>query len=393
MESVQANDEDFDTYRASIRDFTDEVLIPAEGRMQEDREVPDDVMDQIRQRGLYAISVPREYGGSERSMEEQVLLTFEFTRASVVYRSRFSTVIGLCSQAILDHGSEEQKRTLLPRMVTGDCVTAFALTEDNAGSDASAVESVLTDTGAGFVLDGRKRFITNGAWADLYLVFARDDVGGGMTTVLVPADAPGVVSHASTTMNGHEAGPVGSIEFSSVEIPYGSVLGKRGSGLKAALRGINHARTHVAATCVGQGERLLREIGTFTDTRTQFGTRLADLGALQALIGRGYAEMSAARALVLECARRFDAGHIDADRISAAKYFASEAVGRLADSAVQIFGGEGIVGEGPIPRIWRDVRALRIYEGTSQIHERNLTRMVVRSAVAGSGVLASSADR
>lgn len=384
---------DFEAYLTSIRDFTDEVLIPAEPRMQREGGVPSDVMEQIRERGLFAISVPREYGGLQWSMEQQVLLTLEFTRASVVYRSRFSTVIGLCSQAILDHGSVEQKRALLPRMVMGELVTAFALTEESAGSDASAVETVLTDTGRGFRLDGSKRFITNGAWADLYLVFARDPAGGGLTTVLVPADAPGVVSHAATTMNGHEAGPVGSIGFDSVDVPYGSVLGDRGSGLKAALRGINHARTHVAATCVGQGERLLREVGRFADSRQQFGMRLADLGALQALIGRGYAEMSAARSLVLDCARRFDAGQIDANAISAAKYFASEAVGRLADSAVQILGGEGIVGDGPVPRIWRDVRALRIYEGASQIHERNLTRLVVRRAGAGNGVLTSTADR
>src|SRR5699024_4345122 len=153
-------------------------------------------------------------------------------------------------------GSDAQKRTLLPRMVTGELVTAFALTEESAGSDATAVETVLTDTGDAFRLDGSKRFITNGAWADLYLVFAQDPASRGLTTVLVPAEAHGVASHAATTMNGHEAGTVGSIGFDSVDVPYGSVLGTRGSGLKAALRGINHARTHVAASSVRQGERL-----------------------------------------------------------------------------------------------------------------------------------------
>lgn len=392
MTDAAVHDQRFEDYLEEIRALTDEVLIPAEERMQREGAVPEDVMEQIRAHGLYGISVPREYGGGARSMLEQVLLTFEFTRASVVYRSRFSTVIGLCSQAILDHGSAEQKRSLLPRMVTGECVTAFALTEENAGSDARAVQAALTDTGTGFVLNGGKRFITNGAWADLYLVFARDDARGGMTTVLVPADAPGVSSEAAQTMNGHEAGAVGSIDFASVAVPYEAVLGERGSGLRAALRGINHARTHVAATCVGQGERLLRELGRFADERQQFGQRLADMGAIQSLIGRGYAEMAAARALVLECAGRFDAGHIDGDAISAAKYFASEAVGRLADSAVQILGGEGIVGDGPVPRIWRDVRALRIYEGTSQIHERNLTRRVVARAKEDDAVLSPARD-
>lgn len=236
------------------------------------------MVEGIRESGLFGISIPRAYGGLAWSMTEQVLLTFEFTRASVVFRSRFSTVIGLCSQAILDHGTDEQKSSLLPRMATGETVTAFALTEESAGSDTTAVESTLVDTGGGFVLNGRMRYITNGAWADLYLVFVRDSDIGGMSTVLVPADSPGVTSHAATTMNGHEAGPVAEVGFDSVEVPYDAVLGGRGRGLKAAMRGINHARTHVAATCVGQGERLLEEIGRHADERKQFGHRLADLG-------------------------------------------------------------------------------------------------------------------
>lgn len=381
----------FDEYLKTITRFTDDVLIPAEQRMQEARAVPDDIMKEIRAKGLYAISVPRSYGGLELSMEQQVRLTFEFTRASVVYRSRFSTVIGLCSQAILDHGTEKQKQELLPQMVTGDLVTAFGLTEAEAGSDATAVQTTLTETDPAFRLDGTKRYITNGAWADMYLVFAKDPAHGekAMTTVLVPASTPGVNAEAAATMNGHEAGPVGSIQFDAVKVEPDAVLGQRGDGLKAALRGINHARTHVAATCVGQGERLMREVGLHMQRRSQFGKPLAEQGALQALVGQSYSELAAARALVLECARRFDAGDIDAVAISAAKYFASEAVGRAADIALQILGGEGIVGDSAVPRIWRDVRTLRIYEGASQVHERNLSRHVVRRANAQQPVLAA----
>lgn len=368
----------FEEYLECVADFTDDVLIPAEPSMVEQGKVPGDVMDHIARIGLFGITIPRALGGFGWSIEQQVRLTMEFTRASAVYRSRFSPVIGLCSQAMLDHGSAEQVRRMLPRMATGELVTSFALTEEAAGSDASAVQTTARRDGDGYRITGTKRYITNAAWADLFLVFAQHVEGGvdGMSTFLVPADLPGVRAVAATRMNGHEAGPVASIVLDDVKVPADALLGKPGAGLKVALRGINHARTHVAATCVGQGMRLLDEMARHALSRRQFGAPLADLGAVEGMLGTSYADLAAGRALVLECARRFDQGPIPHHEIGAAKYFTSEAVGRIADRAVQVLGGEGIVGDSPVPRMWRDVRALRIYEGSSEVHERNMARMV-----------------
>ncbi|WP_435199913.1 acyl-CoA dehydrogenase family protein [Janibacter sp. GS2] len=380
----------FDDYLSHVASLTDDTLIPSEDRMVRDGKVPSDVMDAIATAGLFAISIPRSHGGLGWTMQQQVALTMEFTRASCVYRSRFSTTIGLSSQGILDHGTQEQRATLLPRMAEGSMVTAFALTEPDAGSDAAALTTTATEDGDTWVLSGHKRYITNAHWADLLIVFAR--TGGvpgarGVSAFLVPRNAAGVSTCIPERMNGHAEGPVAEVDLDEVRVPKSSLVGDSlGSGFQVALRGINHARLHVAATCVGQATRMLEETARHLDQRQQFGAPLSELGAVQADLGRCFADMEAARALTVEAARAFDEGTIPRHRISAAKLFASEMASRVGDACVQLLGGEGIVGDHPVPRMWRDVRALRIYEGSSPIHERNLGRAVV-GHVGTAGVL------
>ncbi|MEU6663386.1 acyl-CoA dehydrogenase family protein [Streptomyces sp. NPDC046821] len=385
---------DFDTYLRMIAAFTDDELIPGEPEMVTSGGVPDEIVQRMAELGLFGISVPRAYGGLGWTMEQQVLLTFEFTRASCVYRSRFSTVIGLCSQAILDHGTEEQRREMLPAMAAGRRVTSFALTEPEAGSDATNVQTVARRVGDGWVLDGTKRYITNAHWADTLIVFARTEGSPAeapeISAFVVDTTLPGVSTRIPDLMNGHAEGPVAEIDLESVAVPGDRLLGSTpGTGLAAAMRGINHARLHVAATCVGQANRMLEETTRHVTERHQFGAPLADLGVVQAELGRCYAEMEAGRALALDAARAFDGGTVPRQRISAAKLYCSEMVGRVADRCVQLLGGEGIVGPHPVPRMWRDVRTLRIYEGASAVHERNLGRAMVRS-VAAEGVLPDS---
>lgn len=377
-------DMDFPEYLATIAAFTDDELIPAEPEMVREGEVPARILHRMAELGLFGISIPREYGGLGWSMEQQVRLTLEFTRASCVYRSRFSTVIGLCSQAILDHGTDEQRAAMLPAMAVGERVTAFALTEPQAGSDAFSLQTTAERDGDAYVLYGEKRFITNAAWADWFIVFARTDpsVQGapGVSAVLVDAHTDGVRTALPDQMNGHAEGPVGEIYLDGVRVSTDAVIGgAEGQGLPVALRGINHARLHVAATCVGQATRMLEETVAYVSGREQFGGPLADLGAVQSDLGESFAEVEAARALTLECARAFDTGAIPRHQISAAKLFASETASRVGDRCVQLLGGVGIVGDHPVPRMWRDVRALRIYEGSSPVHRRNLAKAMVRS--------------
>lgn len=369
----------FDDHLEAVRRFTDDELIPREDEMVALGAVPDDLVARLAEVGLFGITIPRAHGGLGWTMEQQVRLTLEFTRASVVYRSRFSTTIGLASQILVDHGTDEQRRRYLGPMAAGEMVTSFALTEVAAGSDAGAVATTATRDGDEYVIDGDKRYITNAAWADLLLVFARTSAGAaggsGLSCILVPASTPGIETRLPSRMNGHEAGPVAEIGFRGVRVPVGNLVGgEEGAGLRHALRGINHARTHVSATAVGQSARMLEETVRFAGDRTQFGQPIGRFGAIEALVGESYAELAAGRALVLDVARAFDTGDIPRHRIAAAKLYCTEMASRIADRCVQILGGEGIVGDHPVPRMWRDVRALRIYEGTSQIHQRNLAR-------------------
>lgn len=366
----------FDEYLATIQQFTDEELIPGEPEMVRLGHVPERLVMRMAEIGLFGLTLPREHGGLGWTVEQQALLTFEFTRASAVYRSRFSTTIGLVSQAIADYGTDTQHKTYLEAMANGDCVASFALTEQEAGTDASAVRTTATAMADGYVLNGSKRFITNGAWADVLLVFARTDPDErALSAFLVDRAASGITTRLPEQMNGHAEGPVAEIDLTDVHVGREALLGGfEGGGLKHALRGINQARTHVAATAVGQATRMLREASEHTACRHQFGQQIAEFGAVQTMLGRSYAELEAGRALVLDCAREFDRGVPPKERIAAAKLYCTEMASEVADRAVQVLGGEGIVGDNPVPRMWRDVRALRIYEGSSQLHERNLAR-------------------
>lgn len=384
----------FPHYLEAIRAFTDEELIPSEDEMVDAGEVPPRIVGRMAEIGLFGITLPASCGGLGWNVEQQVLLTLEFTRASCVFRSRFSTVIGLTSQAILEHGTEAQRARYLPAMASGELVTAFALSEPGAGSDASNLSTVARRTAKGYELHGRKRFITNGAWADELLVFARvhdgHSLSDALTAFMIPRDQPHVETTLPSRMNGHAEGPVAQIDLDGVGVSHEAVLGGvEGQGLKQALRGINHARIHVAATAVGQASRMLTEATAHSMRRHQFGSAIADLGVVEAKIGRSFAEIEAGRALVLDCAREFDrSGFAPRERISAAKLYCTEMASQVGDRAVQMLGGDGIVGDHPVPRMWRDVRALRIYEGASEIHERNLARFVKRRVDANSSTTA-----
>ncbi len=377
---------DFEDYIAAVRDFTQNVLRLNEHRLTLEDGVPEDLTEALREIGLFSISIPEEYGGLECSMEEQVRLTFEFCQASCVFRSRFSTTIGLTSQAILDFGTVAQKEKYLPKMALGECTGSFALTEPEAGSDAASLSTHAKRDGNLWVINGEKRYITNAPQADVFLTMARtnpdDQSTNGISAFLIDANTPGVSIGEPPRMLGNEGSHVCYVWFENVRVPSDALVGgQEGSGLKAALRGINHARLHVAATCVGQSIRLIEEMTAYAARRKQFGQAIGDFGQIQALLADSQSEMAAARALCLDCARAFDSDgpipHVD---IASAKLFASEAVSRIADRAVQIMGGMGYMEDmSAIPRLFRDVRLFRIFEGASQLQQANIARAMLRS--------------
>lgn len=379
---------DFETYLAAIERFTDQELIPNEPRLEDEDCVPEELTERMRELGLFGISIPEVYGGLECSQEEQVRLTFAFTRASAVYRSRFSTTIGLTSQAILDFATEDQKRAWLPRMATGEITGAFALTEPDAGTDAGGLKTTARRDGDHYVLNGWKRYITNSVEADLFLVMARTDEtqtgSRGISAFLVEAGTPGFEPLTPPKLLGLRGSHSGEIKIENCRVPAENLVGGvEGRGLNAALRGINSARTHVGATCVGQAMRLIGEAVAHARSREQFGEPIGNFQLVQGMLAEMQADMLAARALCLDVARRFDDAvnggtDLPFPDIAASKYFGSEMVCRVADKAVQILGGAGYIEDNAITRMYRDVRLFRLFEGTSQIQQQQIARAMLR---------------
>jgi acyl-CoA dehydrogenase len=380
---------DFETYLAAIQRFTNDELIPAEPRLEAEDGVPAELVQRMRDLGLFGISIPEEYGGLACTQEEQVLLTIAFTRASAVYRSRFSTTIGLTSQAILDFATPAQKQRWLPRMASGEVTGAFALTEPDAGTDAGSLKTSAVRDGDHYVLNGMKRYITNAPEADLFLVMARTEAGStgsrGVSAFLVEAGTPGIEPLPAPPMLGLRGAHSTEIRIDDCRIPAENLVGGvEGRGLSAALRGINSARTHVAATCVGQAIRLIAEAVAHARQRRQFGQPIGEFQLVQGLLAEMQADMLAAKALVLDVARAFDravaAGTpLPFPDIAAAKYFGSEMVCRVADRAVQILGGAGYVEDNAVTRMYRDVRLFRLFEGTSQIQQQQIAKAMLRA--------------
>ena len=377
----------FEEYLFSVRDLSQNVLRPAEKRLTREGGIPDDLTNALKDIGLFGISIPKEFGGFGFTMEQQVRLTFEFCQASCVYRSRFSTTIGLTSQAILDFATEEQKNKYLPKMASGACTGAFALTETEAGSDASALATTAKKNGnKGWLINGEKRYITNAPQAEVFLVMARTDENSsgsrGVSAFLVDADRPGITVGEPPEMLGNEGSHACYVWFDDCEVSHEALIGGvEGRGLKAALRGINHARLHVAATCVGQAIRIIDEMTSYASKRQQFGKPIGEFGQIQALLADSQSEMTAGKALCLDCAKKFDEEtEIPFIDIASAKLFCSEMVSRVADRAVQVMGGLGYMEDlSDVPRLFRDVRLFRIFEGASQIQQSNIAKAMLKN--------------
>lgn len=375
--------EDFELYLESIRRFTNEKLIPAERQVEEEDAVPEDLVDEMRRLGLFGMTIPEEFGGLGLAMEHQVRATFEFTRASCVYRARFSTTLGLCSQAILFNGTEPQKAEWLPKLASGEATASFALTEPQAGSDAGALTTKATKDGGDYVINGQKCYITNAPEADVFVVMARTDpdttTAKGISAFIVPADTPGIEVAPWDRKLGNHGSHTAQIFFDDCKVAEANLLGgTEGQGFKNAMAGINVARMHVAATCVGQADRLIEMGRRYAIEREQFGHPIADFQAIQHMLAESYAETLAARSMILETARRIDAGERPLADMSSCKLFASEMVCRVADRMLQIHGGAGYMAAFDVERFYRDVRLFRIFEGASEVHKMIISREMLK---------------
>jgi acyl-CoA dehydrogenase len=292
----------------------------------------------------------------------------------------FGTNVGIGSQGLIMAGSEAQKAQWLPRIASGEIITSFALTEPGAGSDSASVQTRAVRDGEVYRLSGTKRYITNADKASLFTVMARTGGEGarGVSAFLVPADLSGITVGRPERKMGQQGAHVCDVSFNDVAVPAANRLGAEGEGFKIAMRVLDRGRLHIAAVCVGISERLIRDAVGYAGQRQQFGKPIAEHQLVQAMVADSKTETMAARALVLEAAALKDAGEPIRLEAAAAKYFASETVGRVADRTVQIYGGAGYIADYGVERLYRDVRLFRIYEGTSQIQQLVIARETMK---------------
>ncbi|MDZ4691736.1 MAG: acyl-CoA dehydrogenase family protein [Terricaulis sp.] len=367
---------------AAVRRFVNERLIPLEAKVSEEDAIPEDALAEMRALGLFGLSIPEEYGGLGLSMEDECRTMFEFCRCSPAFRSAFGTNVGIGSQGLAMFGSEAQKQKWLPGIASGDLVTSFALTEPEAGSDSGAVRTKAELAGDHYVINGTKRYITNANRASLFTVMARTnpDVkgGAGVSAFVVPSDLAGVSVGKPEKKMGQQGAHICDVNFDNVRVPIENRLGEEGQGFRIAMQVLDRGRLHISSVCVGVAERLIEESVRYAAERKQFGQPIASFQMIQAQLADCRAEANAGRAMVLDAARKRDAGEDVTMDAAAAKLFCSEMVGRVADRAVQIFGGSGYVADHGIERFYRDVRIFRLYEGTSEIQRIIIAREMMK---------------
>ncbi|BBC73324.1 acyl-CoA dehydrogenase [Altererythrobacter sp. B11] len=365
--------------------FVDEVLIPHENEVAETDEIPETVIAAMRELGLFGLTIPEEFGGLGVTMEEEVRIVFELGRASPAFRSYIGTNNGIGSLGILIDGTQAQKEQYLPRLASGEYLSAFCLTEPDAGSDAASLKTSAVLDGDHYILNGTKRYITNAPHAGIFSVMARTDPANkrasGISAFIVERGTPGLSLGKPDHKMGQKGAHTCDVVFEDVRVPRSQLIGGvEGVGFKTAMKVLDKGRLHIAALAVGAAERMLADTLRYAMDRRQFGRPIAEHQLIQAMLADSKAEIYAARCMVLDAAQRRDAGQPISTEASCAKMFSTEMCGRVADRCVQIHGGAGYVSEYAIERFYRDVRLFRIYEGTTQIQQIIIAKNMMAEA-------------
>ncbi len=373
-----------------LEQFTEEVrrlvraeLIPAEVQVEEEDHIPDRLIAMMKQLGLFGMTIPETYGGLGFSMYEEVRIVFELCYAAPAFRSALGSNNGIGSLGILIDGTEEQKRRYLPRIASGALIASFCLTEPDAGSDAAAIATTAQRDGDCYVINGTKRFITNAPEAGLYTVFARtapkEAGAGGISAFVVERSATGITIGPPNKKMGFRGSHTADVIFEDCRVPLSALVGaKEGVGFKTAMKTLDHARLHMAAVAVGMMRRLIDEAVNYTKERKQFGRPIAEFQLIQGMLADCETEALASRAMVEQAAIAKDQGQRITKESACCKYFATEALGRVADRALQVPGGYGHIREYAVERLYRDARLLRLYEGTSQIQQIVIAREMIQ---------------
>ncbi|RSS50099.1 acyl-CoA dehydrogenase [Streptomyces sp. WAC07061] len=365
--------EEQEAVRRLARAFTDREIAPYAAEWDRAESVDRSLVKKLGDLGFLGLTVPEEYGGSGGDHLSYVLVTEELGRGDSAVRGIVSVSLGLVAKTVAAWGTEEQKRSWLPRLCSGEALGCFGLTEPGTGSDAAALTTRAVREGDAYVISGSKMFITNGTWADVVLLFARTDpaIPGhrGISAFLVPADSPGLTRREVHGKLGLRGQATAELTLDAVRVPAAAMLGPEGKGFSVAMSALAKGRMSVAAGCVGIAQAALDAAVSYAARREQFGKPIAQHQLVQELIADISVDVDAARLLTWRVADLIDRGQPFATESSTAKLFASEAAVRAASNALQVHGGYGYVDEYPAGKLLRDARVMTLYEGTSQIQK------------------------
>lgn len=367
-----------------VERFVRERLIPAENELAEKNKVPDAIVEEMKALGLFGMTIPEEYGGLGLTMEEEIYIAMALGHTSPAFRSILGTNNGIGSAAIVFDGSEKQKQKFLPKYASGEWISCFCLTEPDAGSDAAALITTAKREGDIYLLNGTKRYITNGPIADTFNVMARTnpEVKGarGISAFIVEKGSPGITLGPIDKKMGQAGSLTCDVIFEECPVPAANLIGEEGGGFITAMKVLDRGRLHISGLSVGVADRLITDALDFAINRKQFGQPIAEHQLIQAMLADSKTEAYAAKCMTLETARARDRGENVSTETSACKLFATEMVGRVADRAVQIHGGAGYVSDYAVERFYRDVRLFRLYEGTSQIQQIIIAKNMIKDA-------------
>ncbi|KZN97443.1 MAG: acyl-CoA dehydrogenase [Bacillaceae bacterium] len=373
--------QEIDQMKQMVKQFVDNEVEPYAQQIEEEDQIPQHIIDQAKELGLFGISIPEEYGGIGLNTLGKAIVLEQLGRTHNGFVSMISAHTGIGSTGLVKLGSDELKRKYLPAMAAGEKIACFALSEPGAGSDATNISTRAEKKGDYWVLNGIKHFITNAPIADIFTIFAVTDkekgAKGGITAFVVERDFPGLIIGKKDKKMGLRGSHTAQVILENCIVPEENVIGEVGKGYISALKILAEGRIGLAARSVGSCDKLIEMSAAYAKERIQFGKPIAHFQAVQWMLADMATETEAARTLTLKAAQMVDEGKNVMKEAAMAKLFASEVFNRVADRAVQIHGGMGYVSEYPVERYYRDARITKIYEGTNEIQRIIIARKIL----------------
>ncbi|QKR99347.1 acyl-CoA dehydrogenase [Sphingomonas sp. CL5.1] len=378
----------FEQFIDQLRRYVRERLIPAEREIIETDEIPADILGEMREMGLFGLTMPEEYGGAGMNVGQYVRTIHALSYAMPAFRSIISINIGMFCSALKNGGTDAQKAEWLPRVAAGE-IAAFGLTEPGSGSDSAGLQTTAVRTDDGWVLNGTKRYITNAPFAKVALIMARTSKenlpkNAHVSAFVMPMDAAGVSVGKSDKKMGQSGSHIADIIMEDVHVPADALLGgELGKGFVYAMMSLDNGRMSVGAAATAYARRALDSAVRYATERKAFGEPIANFQLIQQMLADSEIEIYAAETMMADVTRRADAGENVLRKAAAFKVFASEMCGRVVDRCVQVYGGAGYLAEYDAERFFRDARIYRIYEGTTQILQLQIAKHMLREFNAG----------